>query len=110
MRVYVPLTLDQLAQAHAAAGLEEDVERIEAQDESEEGEYAALMTAADVSSELSGGAGLRVVLVADVSEPAIGIPLSSWAAVHVDTQADADPDDDLAWYAIQEIPGLIGGR
>ena len=28
-------------------------------------------------------------------------------AVHVDTADDADEDDDLAWYATQEIPDLI---
>ena len=27
-------------------------------------------------------------------------------AVHVDTADDADEDDDLAWYATQEIPDL----
>ena len=37
------------------------------------------------------------------------VPLDRVVAVHVDTPrtADADPDDDLAWYATQEIPDLI---
>ena len=37
-------------------------------------------------------------------------PCGSWASVHVDTDDDADPDDDLAWYATQEIPDLLAGR
>jgi hypothetical protein len=30
------------------------------------------------------------------------------AAVHVDTEDGAEPDDDLAWFATQEIPHLLG--
>ena len=29
-------------------------------------------------------------------------------AVHVDDRDDADPDDDLAWWATQEIGDLLG--
>jgi len=30
-------------------------------------------------------------------------------AVHVDIEAGADPDDDLAWFATQEIGQLVQG-
>ncbi|QIK74132.1 DUF6912 family protein [Nocardioides piscis] len=109
MRVYLPLTLATLRGADEAGEVPEHCERFTAEDESEEAEYAALMTAADASAEQLDGAGRRVVLVADVVEPAGAIPKKRWAAVHVDTDADADPDDDLAWYGIQEIPELIAG-
>lgn len=58
-------------------------------------------------AELVGAPARRVVLAADVVELAGAVPRKSWAALHVDTDDDADPDDDLAWYATQEIPGLI---
>ena len=29
-------------------------------------------------------------------------------ALHVDSDDDADPDDDLAWWATQEIGDLLG--
>ena len=52
----------------------------------------------------------RVVLVAEVPEGATSVPVRLVASVHVDTRDGADPDDDLAWYATQEIPELIEGR
>ena len=62
------------------------------------------MTAADASAApRSRGSGRRVVLAADVVDAAGAVPKKAWAAVHVDTEDDADPDDDLAWYATQEI-------
>ena len=33
----------------------------------------------------------------------------SVSAVHVDIEAGADPDDDLAWFATQEIGQLVQG-
>jgi hypothetical protein len=30
-------------------------------------------------------------------------------AVHADSADDADPDDDLAWYASQELDSLLDG-
>lgn len=110
MRVYLPLTPDSLARAVDAGMVPADVEKIVAEDESEESEYAALMTAADASAALLAGPGRRVVLAADVVDAAAAVPIKLWAAVHVDTEDDADPDDDLAWYATQEIPDLIAGR
>jgi hypothetical protein len=114
VRAYLPLTLEQLAEFEAAGVVPASVDKILAEDESEEAEYAALMTAADASaglrSEMRAGSGRRVVLAADVDELAGAVPKKRWAAVHVDTEDDADPDDDLAWYAIQEISELLAGR
>lgn len=110
MRVYLPLTPDSLARAVEEGMVPADVEKVLAEDESEEAEYAALMTAADVSAALLTGPGRRVVLAADVVDVAGAVPMRLWAAVHVDIEDDADPDDDLAWYATQEISDLIAGR
>ena len=117
MRLYVPATLDLLARWHAAGEVPVadpgTLGAFEAPDDSEEGEYAALMSAADVSAELVAGPGRRVVLVVETgssgtSEP---VPARDWQAVHADP-ADrpmgADPDEDLGWFATQEIPDLIG--
>lgn len=110
MRVYLPLTFERLADVDAAGSVPADVEKFVADDESEEAEYAALMTAADASAQLAGGSQRRVVLAADVVELAGGVPRKMWASVHVDLDVDPDPDDDLAWYATQEITDLLAGR
>jgi hypothetical protein len=34
---------------------------------------------------------------------------SELVAVHADTADDAGPDDDLAWYAAQELDSLTDG-
>jgi hypothetical protein len=106
-RVYVPTTLDGLAGFVLEGGIPEAAERVEAADESEEAEYDALMTAADTSAELLQGPGRRVVVVAETSEPTGVIAMRLVVAVHVDTEDDADPDADLAWYATQEIADLL---
>ena len=46
-------------------------------------------------------------MVAETSEPTGVIAMRLVVAVHVDTEDDADPDADLAWYATQEIPDLL---
>ena len=110
-RVYVPATLERLAAWHAAGELPAAAfeEAFEAPDETEEGEYAALMSAADASAELLAGPGRRVVLVVEATAAA-PVPLREVLAVHADVAdrpADADPDEDLGWFATQEIPDLI---
>jgi hypothetical protein len=110
VRAYLPSTLDRLARFHSDGVVPVDVDPITAEDESEEAEYAALMTAADASADLLDGPGRRVVLVAEVPTGATSVPVRLVASVHVDTRDDADPDDDLAWYGTQEIPDLIAGR
>ena len=110
-RRYLPSTL---------AGLARDWERpgpsvtdpVVAVDDSEEAEYAALMGAADLSAELVAGGpdGTRrrvVVVVESGADP--GAPRwSDVVAVHVDDGDDADPDDELGWWATQEVPALLG--
>jgi hypothetical protein len=110
-RVYVPATLELLRRWHQAGLVPADAfeEAFEAPDETEEGEYAALMSAADASAALLEGAGRRVVLVVDSD-----VAPADWAdvaAVHADVRdrpAGADPDEDLGWFATQEVPDLLG--
>ena len=115
VRVYVPLTSTGLAglvaegrlpgpfRAHAVT----DALRVEWSDGDEEGwEYAALMAAAGTSAQLRGGdeAPRRYVVAADV-------PWKNVASAHVDTadwgERGADEDDELAWFATQEIRDLV---
>ena len=106
-RVYVPTTIDGLAAFVLEGGIAESSPRLEAADESEEAEYDALMTAAATSRELLDGPGKRVVVVAEADEATGIIPLRLVVAVHVDTEDDAEPDAELAWYATQEISDLL---
>ena len=112
MRVYVPTTAAGLAALAEEGSLPPSADRYVADGDSEEAEYAALMAAAADSSALLGGPGRRVVVVAEVSDPDGAVPLRDVVAVHADPAdrpADADPDDDLAWYATQEIDSLLEG-
>jgi hypothetical protein len=112
-RLYVPATLASLAGLEGRAPLETD-RAVVATDESEESEYDALVAAADASAGLVAGLadGLRrrVVVVAEVAGEPAAIGIDDVVAVHADATDDADPDDDLGWYATQEIPGLIRGN
>ena len=107
MRTYVPASLDLLAAWVAEGVVPWPAEPVQAVDEDEESEYAALMTAADASAELIGGAGRRVVVVAEVASEGHPIPLKRVVAVHADVDDFTDPDDDLAWFATQEIEQLL---
>ncbi len=110
-RVYVPATRDLLAAWHAAGEVPAEAERVVAPDDDEESEYAALMTAAALAADLAAPDGRRVVVVAEGEADGEGsLPRRSWASVHADVAdrpVGADPDDDLAWFGVQEIPDLI---
>jgi hypothetical protein len=112
MRVYLPTTLAGLARLRDDGELSASTPRYLAADEAEEAEYAALMSAAADSAALLDGPGRRVVVVAEVADADGAVALRDVVAVHADPQdrpADADPDDDLGWYATQEIGGLLDG-
>jgi hypothetical protein len=115
MRLYVPATLVLLAEWHAAGEVPVAdpgmLGAFEAPDETEEGEYAALMSAADASTELLAGPGRRLVLVVATASSGRAVGTREWQAVHADPgdrPVGADPDEDLGWFAIQEIPDLLG--
>jgi len=111
VRVYLPATLSGLASFVATGQVPSGGDRYVAADETEEAEYDALSEASDAAAELLGGPGRRVVLVADVPDPDAAFPISLLVAVHADTEdvAPAAGDlPDLGWYAVQEIPDLVG--
>jgi hypothetical protein len=109
MRVYLPTTMAGLARLRDDGALPASAERYVADGDAEDQEYAALVAAAVDAAAL--GPGRRVVVVADVSDADGAVALSDVVAVHADPEdrpADADPEDDLGWYATQEIDGLLG--
>jgi hypothetical protein len=111
VRVYLPTTLELLARFVEAGEIPADADRVVAEGADEESEYAALMSAADASATLLGGPGRRVVVVAELEDRGGAVPLELVVAVHADTvgrPAGADPDEDLGWYASQEIDQLLG--
>jgi hypothetical protein len=101
MRVYLPTTLDELAAWATERRVPAGAERVLAESEDEQDEYAALMTAADLADPVR-----RVVVVAEVVGDGEGeIDWARVAAIHADPEprsAGADPDEDLAWFATQE--------
>ena len=105
MRLYVPATLALLNQYRENATIPADVERVVADDETEDAEYLALMTAADLSAER--GTRRRVVIVVDRPVEEGAIPWSEIAAVHADAVPFTDPDDEPGWYGVQEVANLI---
>ncbi len=116
-RLYVPVTVHQLATLEQAGSLTVGDDVVLAPDDSEDAEYDALMTAAETSAvlaaELEPGERRRVVVVAEVAALAASVSLSDVVAVHADDgdlPDDADPEDleDLGWYATQEISDLLG--
>lgn len=108
-RVYVPTSLAGLASYAGAGEVPAAADRFVAPDETEEGEYAALVAAGAAAAELLDGPGRRVVLVAEVTDVDGPVPMRDVVAVHADATEGADPDDDLAWFATQEIPHLLDG-
>jgi hypothetical protein len=106
-RVYVPTTLDALAEHVDHGYVPESAERFVAPGEDEESEYAALSAAAEASAALLDGPGRRVVVVAEVNDIDGPVAMELVVAVHADTDVEHEPDDDLAWFATQEIQYLI---
>ena len=106
-RLYLPSSLELLARLHAGQPLTTDT-AVEA-DDSEDAEYAALLEAAETSAGIVGAGRRRVVVVAEVARRGDPVTVREVAAVHVDTEEGAAPDDDLAWFATQEIGQLVQG-
>lgn len=110
VRVYVPTTLADLARFHRSGEIPAGTDRVVAGSEDEDGEYAALVEAAAASALLGAADRRRVVVVAETSAADGTVAMRDVVAVHCDPEprpADADPEDDLAWFATQEIPDLI---
>ncbi|TGN64177.1 hypothetical protein EXE59_09610 [Nocardioides eburneiflavus] len=111
-RRYVPSTLPRLADDWEADGPRlVDVDVVVAADDGEESEYDALMTAADASAALVAGLPdgrrRRVVVVVETADVAVPATWRDVVAVHVDSDDDTDPDEDLAWWATQEVADLL---
>ena len=130
VRVYVPVTSSVLASLVAegrlpgplrAHAVTEALRTGWPEGDDESWEYAALMAAAADSAEQRGSEDRprRYVVAADVPgvEPVPGedptlvdvaadVVWKNVAAAHVDTADDADEDDDLAWFATQEMQYL----
>ncbi len=105
-RLYLPGSLELLARLHAGEPLATGA-AVEADDDSEDSEYAALLTAAEASAGLVGAGRRRVVVVAEVPRRDDPVTVREVVAVHVDVEEGAEPDDDLAWFATQEIGQLV---
>jgi hypothetical protein len=112
VRVYVPATLTLLRRWRDAAEVPASADRLVAGGADEDHEYAALMGAADASTVLLDGPGRRVVVVGEVTsgDGSGAVPMRDVVAVHadvVDRPVGADPDEDLGWWATQEISDLL---
>lgn len=106
MRIYLPLTIERLREYALAGTVSDYDEPFVSEDDDEESEYAALMAAAGASAELQPGGARRVVLVAEVGAEGEPVPMRRVLSVHADLPG-AGPDDDLAWFATQEIDDLL---
>jgi hypothetical protein len=107
VRVYVPTTLALLREYAAVGAVAGYDEPFVAEADDEEAEYDALMAAADASAALAPADARRVVVVAEVAQEGEPIPVARIVAVHADLEGAA-PDDDLAWFATQELADLLG--
>ena len=115
MRLYLPATTRTLEDLHEDGAMPVADDVVVAEGDSEDEEYDALMTAAEsaavLAAELEPGERRRVVVVAEVAALPSRIALADVVAVHADPddvpELGADPDDDLGWYATQEIADLL---
>lgn len=111
VRVYLPTTLPALAAAWTSEALPDVAERLRASEATEEAEYDALLGAAEESAGLVAGlpegSRRRVVVVAEVAGEDDPVRWSDVVAVHVDLADDADPDEDLGWFATQEVGEIL---
>lgn len=101
-RVYLPAAVADLAGFVAAEEVPAGAERFVAAGVEEEDEYLALMSAADACPDQR----RRVVVVAEVGgDVDAAVPWRDVVAVHADPaeRTDVDADDDLAWFAVQEV-------
>ncbi|MCM0620538.1 DUF6912 family protein [Nocardioides bruguierae] len=106
VRVYVPGSYGLLRQWHESGRVPTEGGLV-AVDDGEEAEYGALMGAADASAALAGDDRRRVVVVAEVGAEGDVAQMRQVAAVHVDAEPYADLDDELLWYATQEVEHLL---
>lgn len=110
-RLYVPTTLPTLAEGLLEGVVTGLSEGFVADDTSEEAEYDALVAAADASAALVAGlpdgARRRVVVVVEADEHATQAAWPQVVSLHADTADDTDPDEDLGWFATQEIDDLL---
>lgn len=131
VRVYVPVTSAGLAalvaqgrlagpfRAHAVT---DALRQQWPEGDEDDWEYAALGAAGATSSAMRTGddRARRYVVAGDVpsvesvagDDPTLvdvtaDLPWKNIASAHVDPVDDAAEDDDLAWFATQEIPGLL---
>ncbi|CAN5329906.1 hypothetical protein BH09ACT12_BH09ACT12_13400 [soil metagenome] len=109
-RIYLATTIAGVRGLLDSGSIAPEPEPFEAAGDDEAAEYDALMSAADVSAALLDGPGRRIVLVAEVGDPSAPLTIADLVAVHADVAdrpAQADPDEDLAWFGVQEIDTLL---
>ena len=106
-RLYLPATVEMLRALAADQPLVEVATRIEAGGDDEDLEYAALLDAAVESAEVVGEGERRIVIVAEVAAPTYAVRRVDVVAIHADTAPGAEADDDLCWFATQEIAELV---
>lgn len=109
-RIYLATTIAGVRRLLESGSLAAEPELFEPDGDDEAAEYAALMSAADASAALLTGPGRRVVLVAEVGDLSGPVALADLVAVHADLTdrpEGADPDEDLAWFGVQEIDTLL---
>lgn len=115
MRLYVPATLDLLGRWHKAGEVRPPTPVCSARSRRpttpRRGSTPPSCRRPTSPQSCCAGPGRRVVLVVESRSPSDAARSRDWQAVHADV-ADraegADPDEDLGWFATQEIPDLIG--